>query len=292
MVESTILSTVGPVFCIAVLGYLWAGWRETDVGQITDLVIYFFAPALIFGALVKVQIEPKDVLGIAAAAAAVSLGCGGLLKLSSLTGLAVPRGLYLPVMFVNAANLPLPLSLLAFGETGLAYQVIYFICVAILNGTLGVAIAKGDGGVAEIFKLPQIYAVAAALTVNYFGISLAPALAKLIELLGLPAIPLMLFALGMRMRGLRLESLPLSSLAALVRLGGGWVIGTAAALVLELEGPSYRAVILGSTMPAAVINFAYAEKYTASPELVASVILLTTLASVGLIPLTLAYLLD
>ncbi len=292
MVESTVLSTVGPVFCIALLGYLWAGWRATDVGQITDLVIYFFAPALVFGALGKVQIEPKDVLGIAAAAAAVSLGCGGLLKLSSLAGLDIPRGLYLPVMFVNAANLPLPLSLLAFGETGLAYQVIYFISVAILSGTLGVAIAKGDGGVAEIFKLPQIYAVAAALAVNYLGISLSPALAKLIELLGLPAVPLMLFALGMRMRGLRLESLLLSSLAASVRLGGGWAIGAAAALALGLDGPSYRAVILGSTMPAAVINFAYAEKYTASPELVASVILLTTLASVGLIPVTLAYLLD
>lgn len=292
MVESTILSTVGPVFCIAVLGYLWAGWRETDIGQITDLVIYVFAPALIFGALVRVQIDPKDVFRIAAAAAAVSLGCGGLLKLSSLTGLAIPRGLYLPVMFVNAANLPLPLSLLAFGETGLAYQVIYFVSVAILSGTLGVAIAKGDRGVAEIFKLPQIYAVTAALTLNYSGISLPPALAKLVDLLGLPAVPLMLFALGMRMRGLRLEALPLSSLAALARLGGGWVIGAAAALVLGLEGPSYRAVILGSTMPAAVINFAYAEKYTASPELVASVILLTTLASVALIPLTLAYLLN
>ena len=76
---------------------------------------------------------------------------------------------------------------------------------------------------------------------------------------------------------------------ALTRLGLGLALGLTAIAVFDLSGPVAGVVLLQSTMPAAVFNFVFAERYNRDPDKVAAVILQSTLMAVLTLPLLVAW---
>jgi predicted permease len=80
----------------------------------------------------------------------------------------------------NAGNYGLPAARFAFGQEGFDRAVLFFVVQAILAQTLAIYIAgagHGDrrGGLVQLLKMPQIYAVLAALAVRFGGLRLDPA---------------------------------------------------------------------------------------------------------------------
>jgi predicted permease len=67
-------------------------------------------------------------------------------------------------------------------------------------------------------------------------------------------------------------------------LGGGLAIGLLMVYLFNITGIFRSVVILMSAMPAAVNTYTIAAKYRNEPELVASVVLVTTIASLVTIP--------
>lgn len=289
MTSATVIEVVAPVFLLIGVGYAFGAFRSVDLTSLTDVVVYLAAPALIFHSLITGTLHREEMLELAAGVTTVVVGVGlVLLVVSRVLGYR-PGALYLPAMFMNAGNMLLPLTLLAFGEAGLRRAVVIFVTVAVLQSSLGVTIARGYPSPFEMFRLPYIYAVAAAWAVREGYFSLWPPAGEAVELVGHMAVPAMLLALGLRLRTVEPGAWSRPLAVATLRIGGGYVVALAFVTSFGVEGLARSCLLLASVMPSAVINFVFAEKYGNASGDVATAVIVSTVASVVTTPLLLAY---
>jgi hypothetical protein len=284
-----ILATVFPVFFIIALGWLFAKFKNINLGAVSEIILYITTPCLIFSSLLKNQIIVADLLTISLSVLAVTSGCGlatGIfLRLSHLDC----RGLYLPVMFMNAGNMALPLALLAFGPEGLARAVLYYVISAFLSYSVGVMIVSRGGHLREVFRLPLIYAALLGLLLGALRFPVNPTLLRPFEILGGAAIPLMLLSLGYRLHYAKIGSPQLAFVGAFLRIGLGFSLALFIVSLLPIQGTTRSVVLLSSSMPSAVVNFILAQRYERNADVVASVILVSSLLSLLTTPLILAF---
>lgn len=115
-----------------------------------------------------------------------------------------------------------------------------------------------------------------------------PVLLSGLKLLGDAALPLMLFALGVRLTGLTRQGLALGLLGALARPLIGLAIGIPLAWAMGLEGAARGQLLLFAALPPAVIQFMLADRYHQEPEKVAASIMVGNALAVVFVPLALA----
>jgi predicted permease len=277
----SILSVVFPVFCIIGLGYLFASFKKISLEPIIDVLLYLTVPALVISSLSKKSFLPGDLVEMSIAVAGVVVGTGIISRIYlSATKRTGHRGFYLSTMFMNSGNMGFPLALLAFGPDGLAVAVLYFIAVSLLVYTLGIYMAKGAGGLTEIFKLPLIYASVLGITLNLTGIKLPAPVLSTVDMLGAATIPLMQVSLGCHLFQARLTDLKTSLAASVIRIGGGFAVAFVITGALGIGGVERNVIILSSSMPSAVINFIMSYRYNVQSDLVASIVATSTLLSV------------
>ena len=288
-----ILSIVFPVFFIIAVGYALASIKKLDFEPVMEILLYITIPALVISSLSKKKFIPAELGLVTIVVVAVVAGTWLLtllyIKAAGRGAASENRGLYISTMFMNSGNMGFPLALLAFGIDGLAVAVLYYIAVTVLVSTLGIYTAKGSGGFSEVFKTPLIYAALIALAVSYSGVALPGTVQVTLDMLGAPTIPLMQLALGYRLYTAKASMLPTSIAASVIRIGGGVLIAWGLTTLLGMEGTIRAVVILSSSMPSAVINLVMSEKYNADPELVASVVAVSTFMSLGAAPLVLMW---
>ena len=104
------------------------------------------------------------------------------------------------------------------------------------------------------------------------------------------AVPLVLLVLGNNLSKIKITSVPTTILSSFLRIGVGLGFGFLAATIFDLTGILRAVVILNSAMPAAVNAAIIATKYDNESELVSSVVFLTTVASLAVIPFLLSFL--
>jgi len=105
------------------------------------------------------------------------------------------------------------------------------------------------------------------------------------------SIPLLLFSLGVRLTDSRHADLHISLAGAITSPVAGVLVALLMNLVLGLTGRDAAMLILFGALPPAVLNYIFAERYRQEPERVASMVLIGNLASLVIIPLTLAWVL-
>jgi len=215
------------------------------------------------------------------AAVAIVVGTGCLMWAYQRAAGVRMRGLFLPAMFLNSGNMALPFALLAFGTEGFDKAIIFFIATGLLTFSLGVSIAKGAGGLREIFRLPLIYAALCGLTFSLLGLQLPKFLATPVGMLADTAIPIMIINLGVQLRSLTISDLRHAAAGVGIRMGGGLLLAAAFVIVFGVSGVSRNVILLDSIMPPAVFNVILAQKYDANPDVVASTIVMGTLLSVA-----------
>ncbi|MFO1037513.1 MAG: AEC family transporter [Geminicoccaceae bacterium] len=286
---SDIVAVMAPVFLIAALGY---GWARADLPFsapfTTTFMINVASPCLVFATLLRLRFEATELAQIATASVAC-LVTSALVAATILRASRLSLRIYLPsLIFPNSGNMGMPLCLFAFGDRGLGLAVVFFAIMAVVQFTLGPAIAAGKADWRQMVRTPLVLAVVLALLLQVLDIDLPRWAANTTKLLGDCAVPLMLFALGVALSQLRINGMGrVLSLSAL-RLGMGFAVGLGVAMVLGLEGTVKGVVILQSTMPVAVFNYLWAVTYDAAPEEVAGMVLGSTLMSFVTLPLLLA----
>ncbi len=283
----TILASVVPVFAILGLGWVYGHFRDLPARALSDLVMWILIPCLVLSAVGSRPIELAELGRIGAAAALVVLGCG-LAAWIAFRRRPDRRAAMLCAMFMNSANMAFPLALLAYGQEGLTRQVVFYIAINLLHSTVGIALARGRGGLREALRLPLLYAALLGLTLAASGTLLPEEVSRPLDLVGKATLPVMLLMLGVRLRRSRLAHLGPALAVSLLRLGVGLGLGLAAAELLGLTGFARGAVLLGASMPVAVFNTVLAERYELHPELVASSVVLSTLLALATIPLVMA----
>ncbi|MGL6072329.1 AEC family transporter [Craterilacuibacter sp.] len=280
-----IFAIILPVLIIVLAGWLYGRSRQADMRAVNQLNMDVCVPLLVFSALSARGFDLISQWKLVPATLLVVL-LSGLLAWPFARIAGVERRTLLPaVMFNNCGNMGLPLALLAFGQQGFNAFVVLFIVSNLLHFTLGAFIFSRQTRFAGLLRNPIVIATALGLAINLSGLALpAPILAGL-KMLGDATIPLMLFALGVRMLGVKGINLKAGLGCALLCPLTGLAAAYIAIALLGLDGQQAMLLILFGALPPAVLNFLMAEHYRQQPEHMAAMVLLGNLASVVFVPL-------
>lgn len=287
-----LFAIIAPVFICAGIGFIWSKQgRYYDVDFVTALMTNIGTPCLVFYTLTTTGLDINAFFSSAINAAAAITGFaiigGVILKL-----VRVDIRTFLPaMMFSNSGNMGLPLCMLAFGEPGLVLAIVFFTVSAFTQFTVGMMISSGTVAISGLVRVPILYAVFAALVFLVFEIQTPPVIANTTKILGGITIPMMLITLGVSLARLRVSALPRSIALSLLRLIMGFGVGLGVSALLGLEGLERGILVLQSSMPVAVFNYLFAQRYTRAPEEVAGLVFISTAISFATLPLLLWFVL-
>ena len=310
---SAFTSAVLPIVSVMGLGYALSRALDIDVDPLNDVAIYLFLPALIFHSIVTTTLSGDTVARIFAGV--------GLFVVAMMLGSEVAdRVLGVPEPYrsadVLAGALPnagfygIPLAGFSFGDTGRTTAVIYITAQAFLMYTLGVYVASrgggeaGTGAVKEIFRLPLVYAIAAAGAVRLLGVAppTGGAVMSPRRLVGGAPLPLMLVIVGVQLYGLEYGNVRLVIRPSVVKLVVAPLTGLAVALALGRFGDIAvaRVFVLLCATPVALIPLALTLSYSdvadrkglSASEYLTMTIFVTTIASVPVLTVLITLLQD
>jgi len=284
-----------PIFLLVGLGYGAGKILRLDPKPFSTLAFWIFSPALIFESLRTASLSWNE-MGVVAAFVSVhylgvyllSLPLGALLFRGDRDARAVAS---LVLTFGNCGNLGLPLLLFALGQRGMEIGAVFLAANTVLLATLGVAIASGEArasrAIGAIFRVPWLYAVAAALIARElpaFPLWLSRTTATLRE----GAIPFFLVLVGLQLAHIdprRVLKGALGLAAGRLVLAGSlaWTI----AILAGLKGTLRDALVLEGSVPSAVNSLILALEFDRRPDLAAAALFLSTVLSAGTLWLTL-----
>lgn len=299
LVTSIFFSDILPIFVIAAIGFLLARRLGANVKTLATVTFNALSPCLVFDQLVTAQISGSQSLRVVAFCVLLTIAIGIAARLTSMP-LRLDRttlsSFLLVAMFSNSGNYALPVVLFAFGKEALAFASVYFVTSAILIYTAGILVAaSGHGSVrtalARLFRVPAVYAVAAAVIVLATGASVPVAVMRPIRLLSDAAIPVMLLVLGMQLERATTPKHPMAVAAAVVlSLVIAPVIAFGLTALLGLAGAARQAAIIEASMPAAVITTVLALEFDLDAGFATNVVFFTTLLSPITLVILIAYL--
>ena len=286
-----VFEIVFPIFAIVLLGYLYARRHGPDMASANRLNLDIFTPALIFSVLSGEGFELSRYAELAGAALLVVLGSGVVAwPFARLFGYQSKMFLP-PMMFNNSGNMGLPLALFAFGEHALPAAMILFLVENTLHFTVGNAMLTGHLNPLKLLRMPMLLATLAGIVVAVWQLRIPAPLHEAIDLLGQIAIPLMLFALGVRMTGVDLSDWRIGVAGALLCPLSGLLVAWLVTRSIALPGIQSEQLLVFAVLPPAVLNFMLAERYQIEPRKVASIVLLGNAASLLVLPAALFFLL-
>ena len=288
-----IAATIAPVFLVVFLGFALGRTRIADerwTEVLNRFGLYLGFPALILHSLLQLR-GLHELPGALLALNAVVLVVVVLLVWFACTFIKALRPLRttyaICVFFGNVAYLGFPVvTALMPGREAVA-SAVAAVYLAVLF-TLGIALLEYERGgrtrpadmLTSILKNPLLLAVVAGVAGVAGGIVLPDILARPLAMLASTSSPVVLVALGIfiarhsagastRRHAFTLSVLKLVILPALYAL---------AAMVLPVQGDT-RVVVLQAAMPLGLTPFALAESYPLDRDIVASVIVISTLLS-------------
>lgn len=294
-----LLNIIFPVFVIVGFGFVIGRRMAIDVRSVSRMSLYIFSPALIFSSTVKSSLTSADFTQIISFVfiSALVMGIIAWLAAKSLRMDAVHQSaMMLAVLIMNSGNYGLSVNFFAFGQPGLDRAVIFFAASSFLTNTVAVYIAsRGQASfgqsLANIFRVPMVYAMVAALLIRAFQLHVPDPILRPLDLAGQASVPLLLTALGLELSRASLRwDLPAISLAVVIRLVVGMIVAVGLAAVLGLTGLTRQVSIVEASMPTAVFVIVLALEFGADPRFLTGVVVTSTLASVVTITALLAWL--
>jgi predicted permease len=261
--------------------------RRVDLTTLTDLNFYVFVPALVFVKMLDADLAagPLVTVGLFSAVHALLLlalawavfSRGALAHVRTAGGLCV--------VFFNAGNYGIPLTILAFGDRQVSVIAVVMIVQNLLTFTLGIWLLERKGvhplrALVQMMKVPTVDAILLALALR--GLRAVPPapLRQVIDYLGDGLIPIALLTLGVQLGRSRpaRDLLPLATVTVL-RLAASPLV--AALLVLAFRfGPPVSAVLIASAgLPVAVNVYILTARYREHEEFASQAVFWTTLLS-------------
>lgn len=286
-----IFQVVFPLLAIVTAGYVYARRVHTDMSVANRINMDVFTPALILSVMADKSFDLALYQPLAIGAVCVVIGSGLLVAPLCRVIRIHPKTFLPPMMFSNSGNLGIPLIVLAFGEQALPAAVVLFLVENSLHFTLGMYMLNPRIHPLSLLRIPMILAAIAGLVISSAGWVLPAFLKTFIDMLGQIAIPLMLFSLGVRMLSIDLSNWRSGVIGAVLCPLSGVLMALAAQQVLQLDDTQFRYLMLFGALPPALLNYLVAERYNQEPQQVASIVLLSNIASLIIIPLTLAFIL-
>lgn len=288
-----------PVFAIVAIGYLAAGRLRVDSATISKLAYWILGPAFIFDVLARTDLA-RGVIVRVVVVSLVTMAVVGVAAAAVASAMGRPRpevgAVLLTAIHGNVGNFGLAIAAFAFGAIALPLAGIVLVTVNTAGILVGVAAASSGGGgpltaVRTAFFAPMAFAVVPAIAVNASDTTLPLFLERPISLLAGALIPTVLLMLGIQMRQMKQRAprwTVVVPVTAKLILAPAVAAGVAA--MVGLDGLAYQVVVVQAAMPAAVFTSLIALEHDMEPDLVTTIVLLGTLASVATLPVVLTLL--
>jgi predicted permease len=285
---SRIADIIIPVFLIVGIGYGYARRRNADLASFNRIALDVLVPLMVYSALASRDFAIGEHVPVLIGGTLLILGSGLLAWPLARAFGAQARTLVPVVMFNNCGNMGLPLALLAFGPANFGAAVALFSVSNLLHFSLGARITSAAARTRDLLLSPLMIATLLGFVSAFTELRPPPVLLSGMKLLGDASLPLMLFALGVRLTALTRQGMALGLLGALARPLIGLAIGIPLAWAMGLEGAARGQLLLFAALPPAVIQFMLADRYHQEPEKVAASIMVGNALAVVFVPLALA----
>lgn len=288
ILAATFANNILPILLLSGAGYALGKLLEIDPRSLGRVTFYIFSPILIFDLLVRNQLQLGETAIVAAFALCfvfvlglLTLFVGILLKLER----PVLVSILITTMFSNTGNYGLPLVSFAFGEQALSYAGIYFVTMTLLFYTFGVFLASLghmnlNAALIGLFRIPTLYAVLAAVLINWWNLELPTPVARAVELAADGTIPLLLILLGTQLTQVQFSGNQRAlQLSVAFRLVLAPLVALLFAGLFGLQGASLQASVTEASMPTMVSTTILATEYNLDARLVTAVVFISTLLS-------------
>lgn len=282
-----ILEVIFPVIVVVAIG-VWAGRKhKPEMAVANRLNMDYFTPAMVFTVMAGGTFHIHEYVWLAAASAISIFACGLIGYVTARLLNEAPKTVALPIMINNSGNLGIPLALLAFGEKGMAAAVVLFLVSNTIHFTIGPWVLNHDAKLSAVFRTPVLVAAALGLACNVLAIQIWPPIFFALSMLGDISVPLMLFALGVRLADVRFSDSTTGLVAAIVRPVAGMTTAAFLGWLMNLPSMQLAELILFGSLPPAVMNYMFAERFQQEPHKVASIVMIGNIAGLLFIPLAL-----
>lgn len=283
------LNVLVPVFCLVGLGYLIGPRLQIESRTLSRFSFYILTPAYIIDTLSTAQIAPVLAARMTLYTAVVHVGCALLALVIALLLRRSPQmvaAYVLIAVFGNVGNFGLPIVQFAYGPDAQGIATVYFLAILTLSLIIGLGAATWNTGgrlqsIITVLCTPAIIALAPALLINTFDITLPVPIARIFTLLASALVPVMLIALGVQLTTVTQWSFTSDTLiVTAIRLLGGAALAVALAPLFDIGGIERNIGVLQAAMPTAVLASIIAIEHDLLPDFVISAVLFSTLASV------------
>lgn len=288
-----------PVFALVGIGYVTARKLPIDAGTLSRLAYWLLGPAFIFDVLVGTELAGGVVLRVVGVSLA-TMAVVGALTVSIARWMGAGRSVrgasLLTSVHGNVGNFGLAIAAFAFGAEALPIAGIVMVTVNTAGILTGVAAATSRTSsplmaVRVAFLAPMALAVLPAIGVNASGISLPVWVDRPVALLAQALIPVMLVTLGVQLQQMRTPRLDTTvALPIVTKLVVAPAVAAGGVAMFGLAGLAASVVVIQAAMPAAVFTSLVALEHDLEPDLVTTVVLAGTLASVVTLPVVISLL--
>ena len=164
---------------------------------------------------------------------------------------------------------------------------VLFVVERTLHFTLGAILLSGRLHLITLLRNPLVLSILAGLLLNASEITLPTPVHQTIKLLGQAPIPLMLFALGVRLTDVGIEEWKIAPTGAVLCPVSGIIMAWIAIQILGLPAENRPLLYVFGALPPAVLNYMYAEQFNVEPHKVATIVMIGNALSVITIPMVL-----
>ena len=196
-----------------------------------------------------------------------------------------------PLLMPNTGNLGLPLSLFAYGQSGLGVAGAISALIILFHFTIGVFLADRKFNFDVIIKSPPFYAIIISVILLYYNIKLPTFVENTSSLLTYATIFLILMSLGIALTRLKVFSFNKALVCSVGRVILGPIIGFGVIKIFNLNGFAAGVLLIQCSMPSAVLNYLIATMYSSKKivDSVASTIVVSTFMSFITIPIVIFF---
>ncbi|MDI6692656.1 MAG: AEC family transporter [Anaerosomatales bacterium] len=287
---------------VAILGYVAIGvalrvarvLRPEDAKPLNAVLLNVGLPALVFTSVHSAQVDASLALVPALAWVAVLVGLAAAVLLARALRLppAASGAFVLAAVFGNTGYIGYPVAHALLGEPGLVRAIFSDIfgntLAMIALGTL--VAARLSQHQADVHPLKEIAAfppfIALALALATRGVHVPVPFMDWLGALGKIVVPLIMISVGLSLRPRKLKDhAGVVAAAAVVKLVLLPLIGLLLARLILHDEASARVVVLEASVPTMMMAVIVGHRFDLDTDLVASTVLVTTIASVVAIPL-------